>query len=64
MQCTKPEWSTLSRALIDMRDSLTCLSLFLSDHIAATPSLEHDELARDVEKRLTKIFEGCRKTQG
>jgi hypothetical protein len=64
LPCTKPEWLTLSRVLNDMRDSLIGLSLFLSDHVAAAPSLEHDELAREVEMCLTKIFEGGRKTLG
>jgi hypothetical protein len=38
----------LSRALCNMRDSFTRLSLLLSDHIAEAPSYFRDEVAKEV----------------
>jgi hypothetical protein len=63
-QFTKPEWLALSKALSDMRDSLTRMSLFLSDRLAEMPSPERNVVQKEVERLLTQIFDSERRTHG
>ena len=56
IQNPNPKMMELSIALCNMRDSLTRLSLLLSDHIADTPSALRVDVQKEVEMRLAKLF--------
>jgi hypothetical protein len=62
IQYPRPEWMALSHALSEMRDSLTRMSLLLSDQLLEIPSPERDEVVKEVERRLAKIFDSERRT--
>jgi hypothetical protein len=61
-QHPKPEWKALSHALYEMRDSFTRLSLLLSDFLCEIPSVERDEVVKEIERRLAQIFDSERRT--
>jgi hypothetical protein len=63
-QYPNPEWMALSHALCGMRDSFSRLSLLLSDSLCERPSVERDEVVKEVERRLAQIFDAERKPLG
>jgi hypothetical protein len=56
IQSPNPKMMELSVALCKLRDSFTKMSLMLRDHISEEQCPERDELAKEVEIRLAKIF--------
>jgi hypothetical protein len=62
IQHPKPEWLAISHALSDMRDSLTCMSLVLSDKLSEMQSPERDLVVNEVEKLLAHICDPERRS--
>jgi hypothetical protein len=56
IQIPNPKMLELSVELCKLRDSFTKMSLMLSDHISDFQCPERDEMAKEVEIRLAKIF--------
>ena len=52
----------LADALGEMRDSWVAISLALTDLVAEMPSAERDEVRTEVERYLSRLQEGGRKT--
>jgi hypothetical protein len=54
-QYPEPKWMALSHTMCGTRDLFTRLSLLLSDSLCERPSVERDEVVKEVERRLAQI---------